>query len=234
MEVRVPFPYPLVPATVVRRMNRFVAAVKVGDGEARAHVPNSGRLEELLTPGNRVLLQRQLGSHYRTAYRITLAYAPGTWVSVDASIPNRLLHEALEKGLLSEFQGYNRVLKEQTYGSSRIDFVLEGLGKPKVLLEAKSVTLVQDGIGRFPDAPTARGRKHLLELLNMVGEGNRAAVVFVVQRCDARGFMPNDATDPAFGRLLRRAHRYGLEVYAYRCRVEETGISLQDRIEVIF
>ncbi|MCL4440795.1 MAG: DNA/RNA nuclease SfsA [Firmicutes bacterium] len=143
----------------------------------------------------------------------------GRLVSVDARLPNVLVKEATDRGELAEFRDYMVVKNEVKYGNSRLDLLLGDIGGNQCYLEAKSVTLVENGIARFPDAPTERGSRHLEELARAAREGHRAAVVFVVQREDARIFSPNDVTDPRFGATLRRVTEAGVEVYAYICRV---------------
>ncbi|HUS69898.1 MAG TPA: DNA/RNA nuclease SfsA [Anaerolineae bacterium] len=139
-----------------------------------------------------------------TEYDLLMVQLPGTLVSVDARLPNRLFAEALEGGTLPEFAGLMTVSPEFRYGESRLDFLLEAdSGGEPCVVEVKSVTLVRDGVGHFPDVVTQRGSRHLRELRRACQEGRRAAVVFVVQRDDARAFGPHDDSDPRFGELLR-------------------------------
>lgn len=214
----------VVAARFVSRDNRFRVTVSVGGQEIAAHLPNSGRLRELLVPGSQAILVHRPGPHRKTQYDLSLVEYQGRWVSVDARLPNQLVDEALKAGALGPLAGYPTIRREVPLGKSRIDFLLEGPGKSPCLLEVKSVTLVIDGMGCFPDAVTDRGRRHVLELAKVVGVGHRAAVLFVVQRDDATGMRPHDESDPAFGEALREAARAGVEVYAYGCRVEP-GIS---------
>ncbi|HFD39115.1 MAG TPA: DNA/RNA nuclease SfsA [Anaerolineae bacterium] len=202
------------------RENRFRVTVEVGGQAVAAHLPNSGRLGELLTPGRRVLLVRREGAGRKTGYDLSLVEFEGQWVSVDARLPNDLAAEALRAGRIAPLRGYPTLRREVTRGRSRFDFLLEGPDRPPCWLEVKSVTLVVDGLACFPDAVTARGRRHVEELTEIVAGGERAAVLFVVQREDAQGFRPHDEADPAFGRALREAARRGVEVYAYACRIE--------------
>jgi len=217
----------LVPATFVKRDNRFRVTVQVEGHPVWAHLPNSGRLRELLVPGRRVLLAPAQAPGRRTRYDLLMVDLDETLVSVDARKPGPLLHEALQAGRLEEFAGYTQVRREVSYGQSRLDLALEGgPDGGRCFIEAKSVTLVEDGVALFPDAPTQRGRRHLGELMRARGEGHRAAVVFVVQRGDAVRFSPHDEADPAFGQTLREAAQAGVEVYAYKCRVSEGEVAL--------
>jgi sugar fermentation stimulation protein A len=222
----------LIEGTFIRRDNRFRATVEVRGQPVWAHVPNSGRLEELFVPGRPVSLRKIDLPHRKTKYDLALVELDQGLVSVDARLPNKLVHEAIAAYQLPKFTGYQAVHREVTYGASRLDFMLEG-GEQRCFIEVKSVTLVRDGMAFFPDAPTQRGRRHIEELTQAVQEGKRAAVVFVVQRQDAGIFASNDEADPAFGQTLREAARTGLEVYAYLCRVSWDEIALDRPIPVI-
>jgi sugar fermentation stimulation protein A len=208
---------------------------QVGERIEAAHLPNSGRLGELLTPGRKVWLapaDLQRSPQRRTAYDLALVEFAGRLVSVDARLPGKLVDAALRQGHLAGFEGYTTVRREVRLGESRMDFWLAGPGQAPCWVEVKSVTLVEHSTARFPDAPTLRGQRHVRELAQVVEKGTRAAVVFVVQRDDATGFRPHDVADPAFGRMLRQAARAGVEVYAWRCRVSRQGIQLTEAIPV--
>lgn len=157
---------------------------------------------------------------------------PGTLVSIDARLPNRLVEEAVLGSQLEGFEGYTEVEREVRYGRSRLDLLLEGEDR-RCWVEAKSVTLVREGIGYFPDAVTSRGRRHLEELVELRRSGERAAILFVVQREDAKSLSPYDESDPEFGAALREAVRCGVEAYAYSCRVSREEIALEWTIPVL-
>ncbi len=205
--------------------------VEVEGCRARAYLPNPGRLQELLVEGAQVLLRRSGSPGRKTRYDLTGVKAGETWVSVDSRLPNALFREALEQRSLEEFRGYRIAREEVEFGGSRLDFLLQG--EPPALVEVKSCTLVEEGVAKFPDAPTARGRRHLLELMEAKSAGYRSAVVFVIQRSDALAFAPNDATDAAFGEALREAAREGVEVLAYRCSFNGREIRIAGRVEVL-
>ena len=224
---------PLVEGVFLWRDNRFRASVRVGDRVVAAHVPNSGRLTELFTPGCPVLLAEAGGSKRLTRYDLLMVSLPGTLVSIDARLPNRLEEEAVIGGWLEGFEGYTKVEREVRYGRSRLDLLLEGEDR-RCWVEAKSVTLVREGIGYFPDAVTSRGRRHLEELVELKAGGERAAILFVVQREDAKSLSRYDESDPEFGVALREAVRCGVEAYAYSCRVSREEIALERRIPVLF
>lgn len=209
----------LIAGRFVTRDNRFRVTVEVAGKPAWAHLPNSGRLGELLVPGRQVLLVERPGGERKTGYDLSLVEVGGGWVSVDARLPNDLVEEALRAGRLEPLAGYPELRREVSLGHSRFDFLLGGPGRLPCLVEVKSVTLVVEGLACFPDAVTLRGRRHVQELADSVEAGHRAAVVFVVQRDGAVGLRPHDESDPDFGRVLREAAQRGVEVYAYACRV---------------
>ena len=221
----------LVEGRFMRRLNRFAALVDVDGVETLAHVANSGRMRELLVEGYRVLLKSVAGDHRKTAFDLVLVDLGHALASVDARLPNLLVYEALEQARLAPFAGYGRILREVTYGESRLDLALEGLAGT-CYIETKSVTLVVDGVGLFPDAPTIRGTKHMGSLSKAVAAGHRAAAVFVVQRDDAQALAPNDKADPEFGVALRQAVSRGVEVYAHGCQVTTGEIVLGEPLPV--
>ena len=225
----------LVEGHFLERLNRFAALVEVAGQEVLCHVANSGRMRELLVPGYRVLLKPRSGKHRKTRFDLALvdlgAGLGSALSSTDARLPNTLVAEALDLGSLPQFQGYPRLRREVTFGESRLDLLLEG-PKGCCYIETKSVTLVVDGVGLFPDAPTIRGAKHMRSLTRAVAAGHRAAAVFVVQRDDATAFATNDKADPVFGAAFREALAAGVEAFAYSCRVSERSIDLSCRLPI--
>jgi sugar fermentation stimulation protein A len=222
----------LVEGRFVARDNRFRVTVEVAGQEVWAHLPNSGRLGELLVPGRRVVLVHRPAQGRKTSYDLNLVQMDGRWVSVDARLPNDLVEEALRSERLAPLAGYPTLRREVPFGRSRFDFELAAPDRPACLLEVKSITLVVDGLGCFPDAVTLRGRRHLNELADAVGTGCRAAVLFCVQRDDATGIRPHDESDPGFGIALREAARRGVEAYAYACQVEPGRIGITHSLPV--
>lgn len=223
---------PLIPARFLRRENRFRVTVEREGAPVAAHLPNSGRLTELLTPGRVCWLADRAAPHRKTDFDLTLVEYAGVLVSVDARLPNRLFAEAFDAGALAPFAAYTDLAREVRRGGSRLDFRLSGGGAALCWVEVKSVTLVEDGLARFPDAPTARGARHVEELARIAAGGERAAVVFVVQRSDARRFAPHDDADPAFGRALRDAAARGVAVRAWTCTVTRERVEIDQAIPV--
>ena len=221
----------LVEARFLTRLNRFAALVEMEGREVMVHIANSGRMRELLEPGRRLLLAPAAGEHRKTRFDLSLVDLGTTLVSADTRLPNGLVAEALAEGQLPQFQEYPELRREVRYGDSRLDLLLDGPGG-RCYGEVKSVTLVVDGIGLFPDAPTVRGVKHLKELSRAVAEGHRASVVFVVQRADAVAMSPHDTADPAFGAALRAAQAAGVEIYAYNCAVSPSEIRLASPLPI--
>ena len=223
----------LLKGVFLKRLNRFVAEVEVNNEKHLAHVADPGRMTELLVPKTEVLLRKiTLNEKRKTNWDMLEVYTPTGLVSVDSRLPNDLITEALKDSRLKEFSEYELVRREYTYGSSRFDFFLKSNEK-QCLLEVKSCTLVKNGHAFFPDAPTTRGRRHILELIKAKKEGYRACVIFVIQRGDASAFSPNDEIDPNFADTLRLAVSEGVEIFAYRCEVTETSVKLKEQINII-
>lgn len=210
------------------RVNRFVAQVEIAEKIYSAHVPTSGRLIELLVPGAEVMVRKAQTSGRKTQWDLMLVSTGDTWVSLDSRLPNYLVGQLLHTDKLPPFLGAKDIKAEQAHGSSRLDFAFTDINGQRTLMEVKSVTLVEEGIAKFPDAPTIRGARHLRELARSVGQGYRAAIIFIIQRDDAESFAPNTATDPDFARALKEADAAGVEIYAWRCRVEANALTLMD------
>lgn len=229
-----------VEAEFIARLNRFVAKVRLNNEVIDVHVPNSGRLKELLIPGARVILRVSSNPTRKYKYDLIMAYIEKELVSVDSMLPNKLMFEVLTKGssYLPDDPGLKKLCSfplkkpESRYKNSRFDI---GLGKENKILyyaEIKGVTLVENNVAYFPDAPTERGTKHLEELTVAKQEGIGAGVIFVVQRQDAKVFSPHDRMDSAFGQALRKASLSGVDVYSYRCKVKPDEIYLIDSVKI--
>ena len=221
----------LVEGIFLERVNRFLARVEVDGREVGVHVANSGRMKELFVPGWRVLVRPVAGEHRKTKYDLVLVDMGQALASADARAPNALLAESVANGHLKQFAGYTDIRREVTFGDSRLDLMLEG-PQGRCYIEAKSVTLVKNGVGLFPDAPTARGAKHLRTLITVLEAGHRAAVVFVVQRPDANAFATSDPSAPELAEALRSAVAAGVEAYAYNCEVTERSIRLDHSLPI--
>lgn len=226
----------MVKARFLSRTSRFSVLAELADeagevGRFECHLPNPGRLKELLVPGADLLLQpAEDPDRRKTKFDVFAVMADGRTVVVDSRIPNSIMREALNSGDVPHFSGYRLVRSEPAYGKGRLDFILAG--DRLWLVEVKSCTLVRDGTALFPDAPTDRGRRHLQDLARAVEEGYRATVVFVIQREDAELFVPNDETDPAFGTALRVAAAGGVEAIALATRYRKGRVELIGEVPI--
>jgi len=213
------------------RPNRYLAHVELAGAVVACHVPNPGRMTELMSPGTEGLVAAAAAPHRKTDYDLIALRTAGTWVYIDNRLGNRVLRWRLAHGGFAEWKDYDQVQPEVRFGASRIDFQLTR-GPEKGFLEMKSCTLVVDGEARFPDAPTVRGRRHLEELQTARTAGYRAGVLFLIQRPDARWFRPHDEMDPAFGAALRSAAAAGVEVWAYTSELRDQAIWWGQPVEV--
>lgn len=225
-------PPPLHEGRFVERPNRFLTVVELEGRRVEAHLPDPGRLKELLLPGARVWVRPADSPNRKTAFTLTLVEAPtGELVSLVTTLPNRLVEEALRAGSLAELRGWAIERAEYTWGDSRFDFLLVRDGR-RLLLEVKSVTLVEEGRALFPDAVTARGARHVRELIAARQEGWETAVLFVVQRRDAESVTAARSIDPGFADALAAAREAGVRLLAYRCSVTLEEAVITDPLPV--
>ena len=227
------FPSPLARGTLVARYKRFFADVALDDGtEITVHCPNPGAMLGLNTPGLRAWVSRSDDPKRKLAHTLELVEADGGLVGINTMHPNRLVAEALAADHFPEFTGYATHRREVRYGvNSRVDFLLEAPDRPPCWLEIKNCHLMRTpGLAEFPDCVAARSTKHLGELEAMVAAGDRAAVLFVVQRTDCHRFAPAGDCDPAFARALERVQASGVELYVYGCEIDMAGVRLAGRI----
>ena len=222
----------LSPAIFIKRDQRFVAGVRLDTGKlTRAFVPTTGRLTGVLQPGCRVWVEGVSSTDRKTSFNLVLAELKGGGLcSINATLANKLFSEAVVSGNLAAFP-YSSIQAEVSFGRSRLDFRLSDDNRT-CWVEVKSVTYANEGVGMFPDAPTGRGRKHLLELAKLAQGGDRASAVFIAQREDALQFEPFVAIDPDFAATLRKVRDAGVEVHAYRCAVSLQAIRIMEAIPV--
>lgn len=220
------------PATLIKRENRFVARVALENGEETfAHVPNTGRLGEIMLPGANVLLSRSENLKRKYAYTLFAVYKGDMLIHIDSAGANRLMEEALREGRLEAFPDLEHLERERTFGSSRFDFRFQ-VRERTAFMEVKGVTLEMDGVAMFPDAPTVRGRKHLMELIEAKKAGYDSYVIFVIQMKGPHCFTPFWERDEAFSRALCEAKSAGVTVMAYDSFVTESEILLDREIPV--
>ena len=218
----------MVPGHFLRRPNRFIAHVQINGREEVCHVKNTGRCRELLTPGAQVWCQRAANPNRKTKFDLIAVQKEERLINMDSQVPNAVAREWLLTGGLGEI---SQLKGEYTHGDSRFDFSFIK-DEIRCFLEVKGVTLEQDGICAFPDAPTERGVKHLRGLTELAREGYGAYVLFVIQMADVEYLHPNDATDPAFGKSLREAAAAGVNVIAMDCLVTEDSMAIRKPVEV--
>ena len=213
----------------LKRPNRFIAHVEIDKRVEVCHVKNTGRCRELLVPGTPVFLEKSSNPNRKTQYDLIAVKKGNRLINMDSQIPNKVVEEWLLKGNLF---GEGAVVKrEVTYGNSRFDLYIETPDK-KCFMEIKGVTLEEDGVVRFPDAPTQRGVKHVKELCRCIEDGYQAYIMFVIQMEDVRYFEPNEATHPEFGEALREAQKAGVHILAYACDVRKDLINLSKPVRV--
>ncbi len=222
----------LVEARFRLRVNRFLAEVELEGRTVDVHVANSGRLRELFVPGAAVWIKPAGRPGRKTEYDLVIVQADGVLVSADARLPNGLVAEAACEGLFDGYTSHLTVIRESTFGDSRFDLMLERQGERRYI-EVKSATLVEQGVGLFPDSPTTRGAKHLNGLAGVVEAGHRGTVIFVVQRSDADAFATNDDADPALAEAFRNALSRGVEAHAYSCSVSLQEVVLDRRLPIV-
>lgn len=220
-------------AFFLSRPNRFLARCRLDGEEIVCHVKNTGRLRELLTPGREVLVQFHPEEGRKTKWTLLFVKMGETLVSIDSQLPNRIAAEGIQSGtiLLSGYERPDTVKREQRFGNSRFDLLLEKEGR-QAFVEVKGVTLVRDGCAQFPDAPTERGMKHLEELSLAKKAGIDAFILFIIQRADANRFSPNPDR-PEFAEALSQAEAAGVGIYAWSCRVETGEVRAETEIPVI-
>lgn len=154
-------------------------------------------------------------------------------INIDSQVPNAVVEEALRNKKIDKLKDYNSILREKTFGDSRFDFKVSNEKGEEYYLEVKGVTLEENGHCMFPDAPTERGTKHLLELIKVKESGRGAGVLFLIQLKGAKSFSPYDAMDKNFGDALRLAKENGVDIYAYDCNVGENYIELDSEVNII-
>lgn len=227
------FPSPLVRATLVSRYKRFFADVVLEDGrEITAHCPNPGAMLGLNTPGLPAWVSRSDDPKRKLAHTLELVEVDGGLVGINTLHPNRITAEALAADAIPEVAGYTTHRREVRYGAnSRVDFLLEHPERAPCWLEVKNCHLRRTGtLAEFPDCVAARSLKHLRELTAMVEGGQRAVMLFVIQRTDCDAFAACAELDPAYARGLTEAAAAGVEVLAYRCAITPEAVTLADRV----
>ena len=218
----------------IERPNRFNAKVLLNGEELTVHVPNTGRCREILKEGTKIFLREELNPTRKTKYDLIAAMKGDILINIDSQIPNKVVNEALLNRKIDTLHKYSKINREKTYGKSRFDFKLSTEDeKENYFLEVKGVTLEDNGHCMFPDAPTERGARHILELIEAKKEGYGAGILFLVQLDNVETFSPNDERDPEFGRALRLARENGVDIMVYNCKVDKNMIEIHKKIDII-
>ena len=224
---------PLIKGRFIERPNRFLTIVKIGNKSVESHLPDPGRLREILTPGRELYLRKVIESeHRKTEYSTILARYNGELVSLVSALPNQFVKECINSRILSFLKELELVKPEIVYGNHRFDFLLKDKFGAPFYLEVKSVTYVENGVAEFPDAVTIRGKRHVQSLHALVENGFQAGILFVVQRSDAHIFQPMWERDPKFGKALFNAFHGGVHVWCITTSISKTDMTFKKEIPV--
>lgn len=219
----------IVKAQFLDRPNRFIAHCKIGDKIETVHVKNTGRCRELLIPNATVYLEKSDNENRKTKYDLIAVEKGSILINMDSQAPNKVAEEWLSAG--GFLDNPTLIKAEKTYGNSRFDFYLEN-EKEKAFVEVKGVTLENNSVALFPDAPTERGTKHIYELIKAKDEGFHTAILFVIQMKACTKFIPNGVTDPKFSSALRKASESGVEIIAMDCKVTPNTLTIDKPVKV--
>ena len=224
---------PLINAVFIERPNRFITIIEIGGEKYKSHLPDPGRLKELLIPGASLLVRPAPENKERsTAFTTIMVNLKGQWISLVSTLPNQFVKYSFQKNRIPIFQKYKLVRPEVAIRNHRFDFLLSNKSGKNFFLEVKSVTFVENGIAKFPDAVTTRGMNHAKTLTDLVKEGEFAGILFVCQRPDATLFEPMWDRDPMFSNVLFNAYKMGVKVWCITLNVSQTEISFNKEIPV--
>jgi len=227
----------LTPALLMRRYQRFMADCRLANGDVvTAHCANSGTMRSCAEPGQAVFLSFSTNAKRKLPWTWELYWSGASWVCVNTQRPNAVVAEGIGNGRIEALGGYGALRREVAYGErERVDILLTHPQRPPCYVEVKSCTMLdRDGVIRFPDAVTERGRRHLRALTQVVREGGRGVMCFLIGREDGEGFAPADDVDPAYGLALREARAAGVEILAYRTRITVDKIIISGAERLLF
>ncbi|HZK27128.1 MAG TPA: DNA/RNA nuclease SfsA [Thermoclostridium sp.] len=221
----------IVEGTFKKRPNRFIAQVIIDGKEETVHVKNTGRCQELLIPNAKVILEDcSHNLNRKTKYSLVAVWKDNMLVNMDSQAPNKVVFEGISDGMIKDFKDYTQLEREVTFGNSRFDIYFE-TENSKGFVEVKGVTLENDGISMFPDAPTERGTKHALEMVEAVRQGYRGVIFFLIQMKGPKVFKLNWEMDRVFSEAVKYATENGVEILAYDSIVNNSGICLSEPVE---
>lgn len=219
----------IIKAKFISRPNRFIAEVEIDENIEIAHVKNTGRCKELLTEGTTVYVQKSDNPARKTKYDLITVVKNGMLINMDSQAPNKVFGEWVSQGNFAA--DVDLIKPECKYGNSRFDFYIEAGGR-KIFAEIKGVTLEEEGIVMFPDAPTERGVKHIKELCECVKNGYEGYIFFIIQMEQCKYFTPNKATHPEFAEALKKASECCVNIKAMNCNVTEDELKILKEVEI--
>ncbi|WP_089609916.1 DNA/RNA nuclease SfsA [Dehalobacterium formicoaceticum] len=220
-------------ATFLHRPNRFIAHVLIDGKEEIVHVKNTGRCRELLQPEAQVILEKSSNPNRKTKYSLIAVYKGGLLVNIDSQAPNTVVFEGIQDHQIPEINEVITLKKEMTFGRSRFDLYFENGRGQQGFIEVKGVTLENQGVAMFPDAPTLRGTKHIREMIRAVEEGYQGYIFFLLQMKEIKYFTPNTLMDPKFSEAISAAHDAGVKILAYDALVTEKKLILGNKIKTV-
>lgn len=224
----------IVEGIFLERPNRFIAKVLIDGKEETVHVRNTGRCKELLIPGAKIILEDcSHNVNRKTKYSLIAVWKANKLINMDSQVPNKVVFDAIEQDHINNISNVSFIKREVTFGKSRFDIYFES-GDKRGFVEVKGVTLEKDGISMFPDAPTDRGRKHVLEMIEAVKEGYRGIIFFLIQMDKVNLFKLNWEMDPKFSQAVKLASENGVEIMAYDAIVSPNSISIGNDIDISF
>ncbi|MDS1030833.1 DNA/RNA nuclease SfsA [Bacillota bacterium LX-D] len=215
----------------LQRPNRFIAQVLVNGKEETVHVKNTGRCKEILLPKTAVILEKAQNQGRKTDFSLISAYKNNILINIDSQVPNKVVFDGIREGKVAELREVNFLKREVTYAKSRFDLYFE-TKSAKGFVEVKGVTLENNGVAMFPDAPTERGAKHVTELSKAVQDGYDCFIFFLIQMQGVKYFTPNKETDLAFCQALYAAEQAGVKVLCYDSIVMENSITLGTNVPI--
>lgn len=231
------FAKPLLKGKLIKRYKRFLADVELQNGDiTTVHCANSGGLHGVTSPGLTVWLSESVNPARKLKYTWEMVEVDGTVVGVNTSWPNALVEEAIQQQVITELRDYRHLKREVKYGaSSRLDILLQDPVKGDCFVEIKNVHMCREPlVAEFPDGVTARGTKHLSEMISVVQEGKRAVMLYVIQRQDCQNLKFAADIDPVYAQTALKAKEQGVEFYAYYCDVNPDGIIIKSPLPVLF
>lgn len=220
-------------AKFINRKNRFIAEIEINNKIELCHVKNTGRCKELLVEGVEIFVEENNNKNRKTKYSLITVKKGNMLVNIDSQIPNYVVKEALENKVIKQLNDLTFIKQEVKYKNSRFDIYFERENNIKGFIEIKGVTLEENGIVRFPDAPSERAIKHINELIEAKKEGYETYIIFVIQLKNVKYFEPNKKMHYAFYEALKNAKNNGIHILAYDCFVDIDEIVLKDSVKVL-